>query len=406
MSARRWTARARGPGGRGRLVALGLLATGCGGDGGGSSGGKVTIRYAWWGAKDRSVSDQEDDEALREEVPEDQGEDGLRRIRRLLEQVQHPGRRRKPPDVFQNPSASSASTARRTVLLDLNEQVKAGNLGSEGIPERPGEVRGDRRKAARRARRRQHLRPRHTTRPPSRRRASSRKYGWTWDDFFAAAQEDRDKSDGTLYGDSDNVGVMYLYDLYLRQNGKAFFTEDKSSASPRTTSSSGGTTGQKRVKAGGWCRRQEGRTGQAQVDGQRANLSAAEFTWDNFPVRYAAEGKTQLGLAPHPDHGRQEDRPVPLLADAQRLRPHPAPQGSRPVHRLHGARPRGRQDHGLRPRRARDARPVRRVQADRRGQQGDRRVREERRRGRCPGADHPAPGRRRHLRGRVPAHRR
>ncbi len=27
-------------------------------------------------------------------------------------------------------------------------------------------------------------------------------------------------------GDSGMYGVMYLYDLYLRQNGKAFFTED------------------------------------------------------------------------------------------------------------------------------------------------------------------------------------
>ncbi|MCF2435492.1 hypothetical protein LV779_16325 [Streptomyces thinghirensis] len=79
-----------------------------------------------------------------------------------------------------------------------------------------------------------------------------------------------------------------------------------------------------------------------------AELAGVEFTWDNFTVRYTSEGRSEYGLAPIPHHGRQAHRPVPRLADARAYKRTEHSQGSRPA-RLHGSRPRGRQDHGLRP---------------------------------------------------------
>ena len=49
--------------------------------------------------------------------------------------------------------------------------------------------------------------------------------GWTWDEYFAALQKIQDKL--KVAGDTGYYGIMYLYDLYLRQNGKAFFTDDR-----------------------------------------------------------------------------------------------------------------------------------------------------------------------------------
>ncbi len=48
--------------------------------------------------------------------------------------------------------------------------------------------------------------------------------GWTWDDFFKALKAIHDRT--KVPGDTGYFSIMYLYDLYLRQNGKAFFTKD------------------------------------------------------------------------------------------------------------------------------------------------------------------------------------
>jgi multiple sugar transport system substrate-binding protein len=91
---------------------------------------------------------------------------------------------------------------------------------------------------------------------------------------------------------------MYLYDLYLRQNGKAFFTEDGLGFTEAdlkdwwTKAKAGVESGiyadQKKV---------------AQIKPKSAvagELSGGEFTWDNFTVRYSSEGKSEYGLAPIP----------------------------------------------------------------------------------------------------------
>ncbi len=211
--------------------------------------------------------------------------------------------------------------------------------------------------------------------------------GWTWDDFDEAMTKVRDKTGRA--GDSGMYGVMYLYDLYLRQNGKAFFTEDGLGFTEADLTT-WWTKTEKGVKSGSVRRPpRRSRTGSPSRRSPR-NSPAVSSPGTTSPSATPPKARRVRPRA-DPHHGRQADRPVPRLADAQRLQAHRAPQGGRPVHRLHGPRPRGRQDHGLRPRCPHHTGPVRRVPADRSGQQGHRRLRGVARRGRCPGADHPAP---------------
>ncbi|CAM5495140.1 hypothetical protein SFUMM280S_03038 [Streptomyces fumanus] len=150
--------------------------------------------------------------------------------------------------------------------------------------------------------------------------------GWTWDDFDAAMKRIRDRTGRA--GDSGMYGVMYLYDLYLRQHGKAFFTEDALGFTEADLTD-WWTKAERGVKEGVYADAKK----VVQVKPKSAvsaELAGSEFTWDNFTVRYSLRGQERVRPRAHPHHGRQEDRPVPGLADAERLQAHPAPQGGRP----------------------------------------------------------------------------
>lgn len=298
MSARRWTARAR----RLRvaaagLVALGLLATGCGGDGGSSSGGKVTIRYAWWGAKDRAEMIKKTVRLFEEKHPDIIVKTDFAEYADFWSKFNTQAAGGNAPDVFQNSYAFLRKYGEKNLLLDLNKQVKEGNLSLKGFRnglEKSGDIDGKLYGVPVGA---------NTFgffyNPAAFKKAGvTVKEGWTWDDFFAAAKKVR-KSDGTLYGASDNAGVMYLYDLYLRQHGKAFFTEDKKLGFTKDDLKQWWNTWQQHAKAGELVpgKKTEQAKPKATIS---AGLSAAEFTWDNFMVRFAAETDTKLELGPLP----------------------------------------------------------------------------------------------------------
>ncbi len=120
--------------------------------------------------------------------------------------------------------------------------------------------------------------------------------GWTWDAYFAALKTIRDRTD--VPGDTGYFGIMYLYDLYLRQNGKAFFTED-GLGFDRADLTEWWQDGYNRVKAGHVTDPKI-----VEQDKPKSSLAAghgaSEFTWDNFTVRYTAEGDSEYGLAPIP----------------------------------------------------------------------------------------------------------
>ncbi len=205
------------------VAALGVGATtGCGGESG-SGNGTVTIRYSWWGAEARAKKIDQTIALFEKKYPKIKVKTDFQTYQSFWEKFQTQASGGNPPDVFQNAVTFLRKYDKRGVLLDLRPQIQAGNLKLDdfraGVTE-VGEVDGKQlgipvgsdtmalvidknvwQKAG--------------VEPHS---------GWTWDDFFKALKTIHDKT--KVPGDTGCFSIMYLYDLYLRQNGKAFFTKD------------------------------------------------------------------------------------------------------------------------------------------------------------------------------------
>ncbi|WP_228446923.1 ABC transporter substrate-binding protein [Streptomyces paludis] len=278
----------------GSLAALGLTAAGCG-SGSGSGDGTVTIRYAWWGSDDRAKRINETIALFEKKYPKIKVKTDFQPYLDFWKKFNTQASGGNPPDVFQNAIGFLRKYDAKNVLLDLNAQVKAGHLSMDGFRaglETFGEVDGKLlgvpvgsnsmalvidEKVFRKA-------------------GVSPKPGWTWDDFDAALAKIRDTTGRA--GDSGGYGVMYLYDLYLRQHGKAFFTTDALGFTEADLKE-WWTKGYAGVKSGLYSDPKK----VAQVrpkSALAAEIAGCEFTWDNFTVRYTSEGKSEYGLAPIP----------------------------------------------------------------------------------------------------------
>ncbi|MDG4862334.1 extracellular solute-binding protein [Streptomyces sp. T-3] len=303
----------------GSLAAVGLTAAGCG-TGSGSGDGTVTIRYSWWGADDRAKRINETIALFEKKHPKIKIKTDFQPYPDFWKKFNTQASGGNPPDVFQNAIGFLRKYDAKNVLLDLSEQVKAGNLSTDGFRaglEKFGEVDGkllgipvgsnsmalviDKNVYTRAG-----IKP---------------EQGWTWDEFDAALKKIRDKSGRA--GDSGMYGVMYLYDLYLRQQGKAFFTEkglgfaeadltEWWNKAVRDTKSGLVANTKKVVQA-------------KPKSAVTAELAAGEFTWDNFTNRYSAEGKSEYGLAPIPttDGKRTGQYLGSLMLSASRRTKHP-----------------------------------------------------------------------------------
>ncbi|MER5718377.1 extracellular solute-binding protein [Streptomyces sp. NPDC002132] len=275
---------------------LGLAATtGCGGDGGASVDGTVTIRYAWWGSEDRAQRINKTIALFEKKYPKIKVKTDFQPYSDFWKKFNTQASGGNPPDVFQNAIGFLRKYDAKNVLLDLSEQVKAGNLAMDGFRaglEKFGEIDGkllgvpvgsnsmalviDK-----------HVYTKAGVKPER---------GWTWNDFDAAMKKIRDKAGRA--GDSGMYGVMYLYDLYLRQNGKAFFT-DGGLGFTEADLKAWWAKAEKCVEDGSYADPKK----VAQIKPKSAvagELAAGEFTWDNFTVRYTSEGKSEYGLAPIP----------------------------------------------------------------------------------------------------------
>ncbi|MEU0060264.1 extracellular solute-binding protein [Streptomyces sp. NPDC006334] len=275
---------------------LGLAATtGCGGDGGASSDGTVTIRYAWWGSEDRAQRINKTIALFEKKYPKIKVKTDFQPYSDFWKKFNTQASGGNPPDVFQNAIGFLRKYDAKNVLLDLSEQVKAGNLAMDGFRaglEKFGEIDGkllgvpvgsnsmalviDK-----------HVYTKAGVKPER---------GWTWNDFDAAMKKIRDKAGRA--GDSGMYGVMYLYDLYLRQNGKAFFA-DGGLGFTEADLKAWWAKAEKSVEDGSYADPKK----VAQIKPKSAvagELAAGEFTWDNFTVRYTSEGKSEYGLAPIP----------------------------------------------------------------------------------------------------------
>ncbi|MBV7695480.1 ABC transporter substrate-binding protein [Streptomyces sp. TRM70350] len=277
------------------LATLGLTAAGCGGGGSGSGDGTVTIRYAWWGAEERTKRINQTIALFEKKYPKIKVETDFQDYVAFWEKFQTQAAGGNPPDVFQNSVAFLRKYDKRGVLLDLKSQVDAGNLSMDNFRagvEKVGEVDGKLlgvpvgsntmslvidEKVFEKA----GIKP---------------EQGWTWDEYFAALEKIRNTQ--KVAGDTGYFSIMYLYDLYLRQNGKAFFTEDGLGFTEADLTE-WWTDGYNRVKAGiitdpKKVEQLKPKSALASGDG------ASEFTWDNFTVRYTTEGDSTYGLAPIP----------------------------------------------------------------------------------------------------------
>jgi multiple sugar transport system substrate-binding protein len=277
------------------LVTLGLLASGCG-SGGGSSDGKVTIRYSWWGAQDRAELINKTVKLFEKKYPDITVKTDFAEYADFWQKFNTQSAGGNAPDVFQNSYAFLRKYTGKNVLLDLSPQVKAGNLDMSDFRAglgKAGEIDGklvgvpvgantmalfydvDTFKKA----------------------GVTPKFGWTWDDYDKAVR--KISASGKVKGASGPGGVMYWYDLVLRQQNKAFFTAD-------------GKLGFTEADLKDWWSKNHQETSDgvfvsaktvAQVTPSSTlskGFAASEPNWDNFLLRYHDETKANVALAPVP----------------------------------------------------------------------------------------------------------
>ncbi|WP_190081587.1 ABC transporter substrate-binding protein [Streptomyces longisporoflavus] len=277
----------------GSLAALGLTAAGCGG-GSGSGDGTVTIRYAWWGSDDRAKRINRTIELFEKKYPKIKVQTDFQPYLDFWKKFNTQASGGNPPDVFQNAIGFLRKYDQRSVLLDLNAQAEAGNLRLDGFRaglEKFGEVDGKLLGVPVGSNSMALV----IDKPVYEKAGVTPEMGWTWDDFHEAMKKIRGQG---RVGDSGLYGVMYLYDPYLRQQGKAFFTKD-GLGFDEADLKEWWTKGYAGVKSGIYADPKK----VAQIKPKSAvaaEIAASEFTWDNFTVRYTAEGKSEYGLAPLP----------------------------------------------------------------------------------------------------------
>ncbi|MFJ1667836.1 ABC transporter substrate-binding protein [Streptomyces bottropensis] len=276
------------------VAGLGATATACGG-GSGAGDGTVTIRYAWWGAEDRAERIKKTIALFEKKYPKIKVKTDFQPYPDFWKKFNTQASGGNPPDVFQNAIGFLRKYDAKNVLLDLGPQVEAGHLSLEGFRaglEKFGEVDGKLLGVPVGSNSMALV----IDKPVYTKSGVKPEQGWTWDDFDAGMKKIRDKTGRA--GDSGMYGVMYLYDLYLRQNGKAFFTEDGLGFAEADLKQ-WWTKARKGIEEGLYADPKK----VAQIKPKSAvaaELAAGEFTWDNFTVRYTAEGKSEYGLAPIP----------------------------------------------------------------------------------------------------------
>ncbi|PGH51388.1 ABC transporter substrate-binding protein [Streptomyces sp. Ru87] len=278
------------------LLALGLLAAGCGGSGGSGGDGTVTIRYSWWGDASRAKLINETVDLFEKKHPKIKVKTDFLEYADFWKKFATQSAGGGAPDVFQNSVAFLREYGDKNVLLDLNSQVEAGKLNMEGFRaglEKAGEIDGK------------------LLAVPVGGNTFSLIYnveefekagiepekGWTWDDYQAGIEKISKK--GGIKGAASNAGVMYFYDLLLRQQGKAFFTEDGKLGFAKSDLKKWWSDNYADVRNGTLISQKKADQA-APKSTMSSDLVASEFSWDNFIVRWSAETDTEMALAPIP----------------------------------------------------------------------------------------------------------
>ncbi|MER6737428.1 ABC transporter substrate-binding protein [Streptomyces puniciscabiei] len=174
------------------------------------------------GCRGAGQEDQPDHRPLLGEVPEDQGQDRLPDVRVLWEKFQTQAAGGNPPDVFQNAVTFLRKYDKRGILLDFKSTVQAGNLTlnhfRDGVT-KVGDVDGKQLGIPVGSNTMALVVDKKVFQKGRRRAAPGMDLG-----RLLQGPEDHDRT--KVPGDTGYFTIMYLYDLYLRQNGKAFYTKD------------------------------------------------------------------------------------------------------------------------------------------------------------------------------------
>lgn len=290
---------------RGAATAVVLLAgvaagaAGCGDDSGGSNeGGKITLRYSWWGNADRAAKMQQALTLYKTKNPNVVITPSFQEYPDYWTKIATETAGGNAPDVLQMDFSYLREYADRNVLLDLKTQEGKGLDVSKLLPAfgGAGEINGKRfavpiagntwsmyydpaafAKAG----------------------VEEPKVGWTWDDYYTTMGKITKAHDSKLWGGADPGGRIYNLEAQLRQRGKLLFTEE-------------GKLGfTKEDLTEFWRKGEELRAAKTVIPAEKvaeiepkpamsADLIASEPGWDNFLIRYAGETKRELKLGPLP----------------------------------------------------------------------------------------------------------
>ena len=126
--------------------------------------------------------------------------------------------------------------------------------------------------------------------------------GGTWDDYSDWMGEVTDASGGEVYGGSNYAGRIQNFEIQLRAEGSALFTEDGEPGFDEARLAQFWEDGQELIDSGGGISSQRLEE-LFPTSGFGAGETASELTWDNFGAGYLGElgeDYTELGLIAPP----------------------------------------------------------------------------------------------------------
>ncbi|MEQ4304580.1 sugar ABC transporter substrate-binding protein [Plantactinospora sp. B6F1] len=297
------------------LACLGTALAGCGGD---SESGPATLRYSWWGNAERADLMKQAIALFESKNPDIKITPSFQEYEAYWQKMATETAGGNAPDVLQMDFSYLREYADRGVLLDLKKQTGDHLVlddllpGFQGAGEVDGALYG----------------------VPVGGNTWSMYYnpaifakagvpepaaGWTWQDYRNGMAKITEATDS--YGGGNYTGIIYNLEVRLRQQGGQLFTPDGRLGFTREQLGAFWTEGQELIKAGVVLPVDKA----VQIkprSGFVDDLIASELGWDNFLVRYAAEVKTPLKLAPvptdNPGQLGQYLKPAMLLSAASR----------------------------------------------------------------------------------------
>ncbi|MFY1692575.1 ABC transporter substrate-binding protein [Plantactinospora sp. WMMB782] len=298
------------------LACLGALLTGCGS--GDSESGPTTLRYSWWGNAERADLMKQAIALFESRNPNIRITPSFQEYEAYWQKMATETAGGNAPDVLQMDFSYLREYADRGVLYDLKKQT-GGNLvlddllpGFRGAGEVDGALYGVPVGGNTWS---MYYNPALFARAGAPEPAA----GWTWQDYRTSLARITEATDS--YGGGNYTGIIYNLEVRLRQQGGQLFTADGKLGFSREQLAAFWTEGQELIRAGVVLPVEKALQIKPR-SGFVDDLIASELGWDNFLVRYAAEVKTPLKLAPvptdNPGQLGQYLKPAMLLSASSR----------------------------------------------------------------------------------------